>query len=307
MRARLGAFAAIVFWGISFVATKAALREAAPVTIIFSRFALGVAFLALLLAFRREPLIPPRAWWPSLALLGFIGVFVHQMLQAHALQLTTAVHTGWLIGLTPIWSAILAALLLGERFGIVKSGGLALGFIGAVLVVTRGEISGATLALPSTVGDLMIVASTVNWAVYSTVGNRVLRGLGPTRTTAGAMFLGWLMLLPFFVASRGWNDYRGLSSVGLGAIVFLGIACSGLGYLFWYGALQTLEASRVASFLYLEPLVTLAAAMILLGERASLTTIAGGLLVLAGVLVVQNAPMVQPSEPLPTEPPERQG
>lgn len=290
MRARLAALAAIVFWGISFVATKAALREVPPVTIIFSRFALGVAFLGVLLLLRREPLLPPRRWLPSLALLGFIGIFVHQMLQSYALRLTSAVHTGWLIGLTPIWSAILAATLLRERFTAAKTAGLAIGFAGAVLVVTRGEISTATLVLPSTVGDLMIVLSTINWALYTTVGNRVLRSLGPTRTTAGAMFLGWLMILPFFVASRGWNDFPKLSAVGAGSIVFLGIACSGLGYLFWYGALQTLEASRVASFLYLEPLVTLAAAMVLLGERATVTTIAGGFLVLAGVVVVQKAP-----------------
>lgn len=293
MHARFAALSAIVFWGISFVATKAALREVAPVTIIFTRFALGVVFLGALLMFRREPLIPPRTWWPSLALLGFIGIFVHQMLQSYALRLTSAVHTGWLIGLTPIWSAILAAILLGERFSVVKVSGLAIGFAGAVLVVTRGEMSAGILLLPSTAGDLMIVLSTINWALYTTVGNRVLRSLGPTRTTAGAMFLGWLMIAPFFLAQRGWNDFPRLSPVGAGAIAFLGIACSGLGYLFWYGALQTLEASRVASFLYLEPLVTLAAAMLLLGERAGMTTIAGGLLVLAGVVLMQKAPATQ--------------
>ena len=49
--------------------------------------------------------------------MGFVGVFVHQMLQAHALTLTSAIEPGWLIGVTPIWSAVLAAFFLRERFG----------------------------------------------------------------------------------------------------------------------------------------------------------------------------------------------
>lgn len=63
----------------------------------------------------------------------------------------------------------------------------------------------------------------------------------------------------------------------------------GLGYLFWYGALEKVEASQVAALLYLEPLVTLAAAVALLGEPVRLLTVLGGALVLAGVLLVQRA------------------
>ena len=72
------ALIAVVFWGISFVATKAALREVSPVTLIFCRFAIGAVVL---LALVRE--LPPREAWQQLALMGFIGVFVHQMLQAY--------------------------------------------------------------------------------------------------------------------------------------------------------------------------------------------------------------------------------
>src|SRR5687768_9638516 len=130
---RLLAFIAVVFWGISFVATKAALAEVSPVTLITSRFVISALVL---LALVRE--LPPRREWGSLALMGFIGVFVHQMLQSFALTMTSASSTGWLIGLTPIWSAVLSAIVLRERFGGWKLLGLAAGFAGALLVVTRG-------------------------------------------------------------------------------------------------------------------------------------------------------------------------
>jgi drug/metabolite transporter (DMT)-like permease len=288
--ARLAAFTAVVLWGVSFVATKAALREVSPVTLIFTRFALGVAVLTLVLKVRRESLLPARDSWPMLALMGFVGIFLHQMVQAHGLTLTTAVRTGWLIGLTPIWSAVLAAAFLGERFGPQKIAGLVIGLIGALLVITRGELSTSVLTLPSTRGDLLVLASTWTWAIYTILGRDTLKRLGSARATAAAMFAGWAMMTPFFVAASGWHEYRALSSTSLIAILFLGIGCSGLGYWFWYAALERIDASQVAAFLYLEPLVTLLSAVALLGETVAVSTIVGGLLVLVGVVTVQTAP-----------------
>jgi drug/metabolite transporter (DMT)-like permease len=224
-----------------------------------------------------------------LALMGFVGIFLHQMIQVHGLTLTTAIRTGWLIGLTPIWSAVLAAIFLGERFGPRKVIGLVLGTVGALLVITRGELSARVLTLPSTRGDLLVLASTVTWAIYTILGPKTLKRLGSARATAGAMLVGWALMIPFFVSTAGWQEYRSVSSTTVIAIVFLGVGCSGLGYLLWYAALERIEASQVAAFLYLEPLVTLAAAVAFLGESVVASTILGGVLVLVGVLTVQTA------------------
>jgi len=121
------------------------------------------------------------------------------------------------------------------------------------------------------------------------LGHGTVRRLGPTRATAGALLLGAAMLAPLVLAQGSWREYGQLTPSGLGAVLFLGFACSGLGYLFWYGALERIEATRVASFLYLEPLVTLAAAVALLGEPVGAVTVLGGLLVTAGVVLVQSA------------------
>jgi len=286
---RLLAFLAVVFWGISFVATRVALRYVSPIALIVTRFAMGVALLHGLLLARRIPLVPPRARWGSLATMGFVGVFVHMLLQAYALTLTTAVRTGWLIGIIPIWSALLAALFLHERFGPGKIVGLLLGFLGAAIVVTRGRIDPKLLALPTTRGDLLVLASTVTWAIYTVFGHATIRALGSLRATAGAMLLGWLMLVPLFIARHAWRELAAVPPTGWGAILFLGIGCSGLAYWFWYRALERVETSRVAAFLYLEPLVTVAAAVPLLGEHVSPSTVVGGGIVLLGVALVQRS------------------
>jgi len=283
----LAALAAVVLWGLSFVATKQALSELSPLTLIVFRFAIGVTALALILKLRGAALVPPREFLPTLALMGFVGIFVHQVVQVHGLEKTTAVRTGWLIGLSPIWTAILAALFLKERLGVARIAGLLLGLAGALLVVTRGRLSGELLAMPSTTGDLLVLASTVNWAIYSTIGRGTLRALGSARSTFAIMMLGWLMVIPLWLA-RGARLPQNFGAATLGSLLFLGIGCSALGYLFWYAALEKLDASRVAAFLYVEPLVTMAAAVLVLGEPVAWTTVVGGVLVIAGVVLVQR-------------------
>jgi drug/metabolite transporter (DMT)-like permease len=287
---RAGALLAVVFWGVSFVATKAVVREISPVAVIFLRAGLGSALLLAILHRRGQLEVPPRDTWRSLAVMGFVGVAFHQLLQAYALRLTSAVNTGWLIGLTPIWSALLAAAVLRERFSGGKVAGLALGFLGGALVVTRGRIDAGLFALPSTRGDLLILLSTVNWAVYTVIGRATLRRLGAARATAGSMVAGFAMLAVPFAWAGAWRGLLHLSALGWCAILFLGLCCSGLGYFFWYAALDAVEASRVAALLYLEPLVTLAAGVALLAEPVAATTVAGGALLLAGVALVQLAP-----------------
>jgi len=279
----------IVMWGCSFVAAKAALREVSPITLTFTRFGMGTLLLFGILGARKINPLPPRDAWPALALMGFVGIFVHQMLQAFGLNMSSAIHAGWLIGLVPIWSAILSAALLKERFGIMKVAGLVGGFIGALLVISKGQLNAQALSLPSTRGDFLILVSTLNWAIYSIMGHATIKRLGATRATAGAMLFGWLMLLPFFLYERGWHQWPHISGAGWEAIFFLGIGCSAIGYLTWYSALERIEVSRVAAFLYAQPLVTLIAAVLLLNEQVTATTLVGGVMVLASVFVIQRA------------------
>jgi drug/metabolite transporter (DMT)-like permease len=113
------------------------------------------------------------------------------------------------------------------------------------------------------------------------------------------MLAGWLLIVPIFLLRAGWTDFARLSAGGWAAVAFLGIGCSGLGYLLWYSALERLETARVAAFLYLEPLVTLATAVVLLHEPVQATTVLGGLIVLAGVFLVQGGAVAADRIPAP--------
>jgi drug/metabolite transporter (DMT)-like permease len=285
---RLGVFLAIVFWGISFVATKRALLEIPPAALVATRFAMGFALLALILGFRRGYRRVPAKDLAEIAFLGFLGVAFHQWLQSTALVTARATATSWLVSLTPICAAILSLAILRERFPWWKTAGIALGAFGALVVVTRGDLSGASFALPETRGEGLILISSVNWAFYSVLGKGVLRRQPPLVVTTYGMAVGLATLLALAAGTGAFGSLRTLSPGGWAAVVFLGVFCSGLGYLFWYDALAKMEASAVVVFLYIEPFVTVLAAWLWIGERVSPATIAGGALILAGVALVNR-------------------
>lgn len=279
----LKAFLAIAFWGASFVATKLVLDELSPITIIVLRFALGTGILFSVVSLKREWVPIHKRDFGWFLFLGVNGIFVHQLLQVNGLVSTSATNTGWMVALIPIFTALLAWLLLREAFGAAQLLGLGLAGVGTLLVVSRGEFGSGSIGLPATRGDLLVFLSAPNWAIFSVLSKRILTRYPPAFMMALTMGLGWLMLLPLFIRSAGWQELANLTQEGWAGLLFLGLLCSGVAYIFWYDALDVAAAGQVASFLYLEPLVTLVVAILLLHERPALATLLGGILILTGV------------------------
>lgn len=282
------ALLAVIFWGISFVATKDLLSEISPVALIIFRFALGVLFFIFALSFNGK--------WSSIKgkdlafviLLAAIGVFLHQLLHSYGMNFTTATDTGWLVSLSPVFTCILARLVLGEKFNLIKIAGVIIAFAGALIVISREDFTFRFLRLSGTWGDFLIILSAANWAIYSILGKKILEKYPALLITAYINIIGWLMLLPLGVHNRIWEEFSRISITGWIELFFLGIFCSGFGYLFWYDALKGMEASRVAVFLYIEPLVTVIVARIALSEYLSLAAIIGGFVILSGVYLVNT-------------------
>ena len=286
---RLKAFLAIVVWGASFIATKIALREAHPATIILFRFAFGVTVLWI--AIWRWGLFR----WVSgrdllyLAILGFISVPFHLAIQAAGLLFTTATSMGWIIALIPVFTALLAWVFLGEPMTVLKVIGSAIAFFGAVFVVTRGALSLDTFRLPSTVGDALAVASALNLAVFQVASKPILRRIEPTLAMGWLVLLGGSLSVPF-AALQAVSDLPRLSLDGWLAIAFLGVLCSGVGYLIWYDALSKVDASQLSSLSYIQPLVTVVVAALVLGEAITPPVLLGGAVILLGVYLVNRSP-----------------
>ena len=202
------ALAAALFWGASFVATKVALREISPVTLIFLRFGMGVVILSFAVWRLRVFKMIGRRDWLLLAVLGAIGIPIHQGLQANGLVVTAATSVAWLVALTPVFTAILAWIFLSESFGATKTLGLVVAFAGALIVITKGALTSDVLKLPSTTGDFLALASSLNWAIFTIASKPVLKRLHPTLMVTYVMAMGWLLLLPVLCDCAGLERDR---------------------------------------------------------------------------------------------------
>jgi len=276
---------AIVFWGFSFIATKVALKEVHPFALLTLRFGIG-GFLLLLVQFNRDKgffRIFSKRDWIQILLLAIVGIAGHNVLQAYALLYTTAINTGWIIAIQPIFITLAARLFLGEGITVRKIIGIVLGFLGISLIISKGIFSLSLFRLDSTFGDLLALTSALTWTAFTVGGRGFLLRFPPLATIAPIMMTGCLITFPLSAVKGEWNVFLPLSSPAWMSILFLGIFCSGLAYFFWYSALEKKDSSIVGLYLYLEPFVTLIGSSLLLGEEIRWITLVGGGITLTGV------------------------
>jgi drug/metabolite transporter (DMT)-like permease len=157
---------------------------------------------------------------------------------------------------------------------------------GALLIVMAQARGLDIFGLPSTLGDGLAFSSAITWAVFSVLSKRIIKQSTPAVLMVHVMALGCLMTLPLFVARQGWLELASLNSEGWLALGFTILFVSSFAYLFWYDALSNLNASQVGVFLYIEPLVTVGLAALLLDEPLRPLALGGGAAILFGVWLV---------------------
>ncbi|HTX89913.1 MAG TPA: DMT family transporter [Anaerolineales bacterium] len=287
--ASLKALFTVLVWGASFVAIKIVLKYVPPTTLVWMRFALGVVILGAAVGLRRQFVLPKPKDWLYFALLGFLGITFHQWLQSTGLETSQATTTGWIVASMPIFIAILGWLVLKEKLTWLQALGILLAAFGVLLVVTHGNFASLVSGKFGSPGDILILISAPNWAIFTILSRRGLKTYPAALMMFYVMAFGWLFSSVLFVGARGWESIHGIALDGWIALAFLGIFCSGLAYIFWYDALKVLPVAQVGTFLYIEPVVTVVVSFFLLGEKLTLTGIAGGLVILLGVWLVNRA------------------
>jgi drug/metabolite transporter (DMT)-like permease len=187
----------------------------------------------------------------------------------------------------------------------MKTLGIALAFAGVLLVSSKGDIASISVGKFGAPGDTLIMVSAVNWAVFSILSRRGLKKYPASLMMFYLMVLGWIFtsLLffagpalgnssnPFihnFLAGPGIGDIANLTAKGWMGVLFLGIFCSGLAYIAWYDALQALSTAQTGVFLYIEPLVAVVVAAIILSEKITGVSLIGGAIILVGVWLVNR-------------------
>ncbi|MBI3123587.1 MAG: DMT family transporter [Ignavibacteriales bacterium] len=276
---------AVLVWGLSFIATKRALVEIKPEAIVFIRQLLGISFL-LFVALRQKQSfqinLRDHRW---VFLLALVACF-HLWIQITGLQWTSASNTGWIIGITPVFMTILALIFFKEKISKQQLVGIIISFAGLILLVSKGDLS--SIDIINNKGDVLIISSSLTWAVYSMASKKATLNYSPVMATLYLFIIVAILISPFAINKENIAAVANLSLGGWSAIIFLGILCSGVAYVLWAQALTEMSASRVGAYLYIEPFVTFFGSWILLGEQITFLMLVSGLIIIGGVVLVNR-------------------
>ncbi len=220
-------------------------------------------------------------------LLGVIGVAGHQWLQAEGMLSTDATTASWLSALAPAFMVILAGFFLRERITPGQVAGFGLVLLGALLVAMKTE--GLEIGKGDWGGPALLLASAFAWAAYSIAGKAVAERCSPLQVTVYSMTWGWLFSLSLLLINGDWTEVIMFQPEVWWALIFLGLASTGFAYALYFLALSGTQATIIAVLKYLEPLITLVIAIILLGEIVTIMSLLGGGLILSGVAWVERS------------------
>ncbi|MFI5315434.1 MAG: DMT family transporter [Myxococcota bacterium] len=269
--------------GLASIFTKLALVGLGPWTMVAARQLVGVL---LLFAFARltgraagmparEPFT--RRDWLLLLTLSWAGFALPQVLLANGIARSTGTNGALLTPLEPIGILIGGALLFRERLTPRRLTAVGLGTVGAILIVLQG---GVRPDLGNPLGDALIAAGHLSWAIYTLAAKPLLERHDPGRVSLVSLLLS-IPILAALAIGEPIELERALPSAGW--ILVLAVTGSVLGPLSWNYALRSISVGTMAAFVFVQPLIGLIAGRALLSEPVGSLALGGALLILVGV------------------------
>lgn len=276
-----------VMWGLNWPLVKHLLGVLPPFSVRAASGLIGTAIVLAIALARRESLVPPRSQWGRLCLAAALNVTAWMALTTLSLLWLRASETTILAYTLPIWAAILAWPLLGERPTLGRAAGLVLGLAGIVLLVAHRTPGEADLAakLP---GVALALAAAMLFALGTVLAKRAPVTMPPTALVAWQTGLGLLPLLLFWQLLEQ-PDFAGLGVADWAALAYGGALAFGLAYVTWFAALRRLPASIATIGSLLAPVVGVLASVAMLGDPFGLREIGALALTLGGVALATFA------------------
>ena len=293
----------MVFWGVSFVASKLVLSQIQPLTYMGVRFLIASVLLAVVMALRGRPAFS-RKTHLLIALTALAEPVAYFLFESYGIRLITATTASLIIATIPLAVTILASLFLGEP---ARPGGLVavgVSIAGIALLVVGGDPAGES-ARNQVVGILLVAGAVLSAAFYITLARDLTQKVDPVHLTViqtwwGAAVFGLL----WGMQSPSGRSLAGLSAWGWIALAFLAVGATVGAFLLYNWALRYERAATAALYINAIPVITALTGWVALGERLTPLQLAGGAIVLVSVRIATRAAPEPVAETVHNLPPE---
>ncbi|RTQ90843.1 DMT family transporter [Lysinibacillus telephonicus] len=291
----ISALITIIIWGTTFISTKILLIDFTPIEILFFRFVIGIIALSIIFPYRLK--VMDRKHHLYFAAAGICGVTLYYLLENIALTFTMASNVGVISAIVPFFTAILTYFYLkNEPLRINFFIGFVVALIGIFLISFNGTINFKVNPL----GDLLAIAATLVWAIYSVISKKISSfGYHTIQATRQVFFYGILFMIPtLFLFDFKLGFERLANPVNLFNMFFLGLGASALCFVTWNFAIKKLGAIKTSIYIYLVPVITVITAMIVLHEPLTWMAILGTFLTLTGLFISETKMITRKKEKL---------
>ena len=288
----LAALGATIIYGLNHTIAKNVMPTyITPFGFILLRVT-GAAILFWLVSFFIKPEKIQKKDWPRLIACSFLGMVINMLAFFKGLELSTPVNSSVIITISPIIVFIFSAILLKEKIQFLKTIGIILGFMGAVILVFYTSKTGIN-APNIPLGNVLFIVNSFAYGLYLVLVKPLIEKYNIIT------LLKWLFLLAVFLnlpvtfnefVSVKWSDLPIKDAVL--PMLFVVVGTTFCTYLFNAYALRTLSPSTVSSFIYLQPIVGIVYAVSTKSDTLSLVSVTGMILIFIGIYLVTKKKVI---------------
>lgn len=288
----LAAFITVLCWGCSFISSKILMEEGGmtPVEVFVYRF--SIAYL-LILSFTFKT-IKSRCWKDELqfAICGICSGTLYFLMENYALIYTTTGNVSLLSSLSPIFVAILLAIIYKTRMKKGEIIGSGIAFVGVALVILSESISKGLGLQINPLGDLLSLSCALSWAIYSIAAKNLIPYYNSLFITRKLFFYGLLTSIPLLLIQHEPLHLSIIFDISqpkfLMNLLFLAVMCSSMAYLLWNESMKIIGPLATNNYIYLQPPITMIAGYLILGETIYPFGYVGCALVLSGLVIADK-------------------
>ena len=283
---------AAVLWGMQPMFIKWLVQSMTPVTLTLLRYLLiSLVMFAMLLWQKKDSRPISRRNWVLIALMGLSGIAINNIVQFEGLKFSTVTNSTLISAASPTVTAALATLFLKERLIPLQWAGMFISLMGALYLLTKGQIS-VLLDLSFNKGDVYFIIAQTNWSIYALLSVPVLHEISATRAVA------WSGLIGSALAAL-WGLFSGqlmlppMTPGVLGAFVYVALGGGVCAMLCWNLGVRAVGASEASIFLNILLIVGLFCGVTFLDEPFRIQQGCGSLAILGGVYLLTHSHKVQ--------------
>ncbi len=294
----------IVIWSFSFVFVDIAVEFIPPLSIAFYRFIIAsftflLIDLSMKLKRKNDSQIKEKEKsskkfskhdWILLICASFTGVSLFFFAQYSAIEVIgPSLPALFVCLMAPLIITILALIFFNEKLSILKIIGFIIASFGGFLLVTGGDLTILAPMSPNFIGYVFALITPFLWATYSTITKKLVKNHSNIKILKYIAYFGTIELFIFLLINDELSIFTSniLNPILLLCAMYTGIICYILGYYIWQNSQAKLDSSKSASFLYIEPFITLLFSFLLQrSETIALWNIIGGIIVLGAVLII---------------------